>query len=44
MGKSEAKLGVLSLGLSVFEEIKEGQVGDEHLYNIKEKMKQGKEV
>ena len=34
----------LSLGLSVFDEINEGQVGDEHLDKIKEKMKQGKEV
>ena len=43
-GEIEARLSALSLGLSVFYEIKEGQVGDEHLDKIKENMKQGKEV
>lgn len=42
--ESEARLSALSLGLSDFDEIKEGQVGDEHLDKIKEKMKQDKEV
>ena len=37
-------MSALSLGLLVFDEIKEGQIGDEHLCIIKEKMKQRKEV
>ena len=32
------------MGLSVFDEIKEGQVGDEHLDKINENMKQCKET
>ncbi|XP_056687157.1 uncharacterized protein [Spinacia oleracea] len=43
-GETKARLSALSLGLSIFEEIKESQAGDEYLEKIKEKMGQGKEV
>lgn len=39
LGEIGARLSALSLELSVFDEIKEGQVGDEHPHKIKEKMK-----
>ncbi|XP_056695126.1 uncharacterized protein [Spinacia oleracea] len=42
-GEIKARLSALSLGLSIFNEIKEGQAGDEDLEKIKEKMGQGKE-
>ena len=44
LGESKARGSALSLGLSVFDEIKEGQVGDEQLDKIKENMKQRNEA
>ncbi|XP_056695097.1 uncharacterized protein [Spinacia oleracea] len=42
--ETKARFSALSLGLSILEEIKESQDGDEYLEKIKEKMGQGKEV
>ncbi|XP_056689989.1 uncharacterized protein [Spinacia oleracea] len=41
--ETKARLSASSLGLSILEEIKESQDGDEYLEKIKEKMGQGKE-
>ena len=38
LGKLKARLSAASWGLAVFDEIKEGQVGNEHLDKIKEKI------